>query len=69
MENKSNTRNYQNNSKRAFIDPTGYSLKNEYLTIFLGDSLAFRVHQNFLKKALGIEFTPVSKEKPKKEVA
>lgn len=67
MENKNNFKN--SNSKRAFINPTGYTIKNEYVTIFLGDQLALRVHENYFKKIVGKDFIPVSQEKSKKEVA
>ena len=65
MEKTNNTKNFSN--KRAFLNPTGYTVKDDYVTVFLGDQVALRVHENYLKKILGQEFTSVAKDK--KEVA
>ena len=61
MEKTSNSKNY--NNKRAFLNPTGYTVKDGYVTVFLGDQIAMRVHENYFKKIVGVEFTPVAKEK------
>jgi hypothetical protein len=64
---KTTNKNYQN--KRTFLNPTGYTIKGEYVTVFLGEQIAMRVHKNYFNKILGNEFVSVSKIKEKQEVA